>query len=541
MKWQQPAWVGICALGAVVGLSNFWLPAPLPADAPSASFSALRALEHVQAIAQVPHPAGSAENARAREYLIAQMQKLGLNPREIRGEEDGIKVVNLYGQLEGTLSHNPSILLVAHYDSTPGGPGAADDASGVATILETIRALAARGKLRNSLGILITDGEEARGAMVGSSTFVRDQTDLLKNIRLVVNLEARGNHGPVIMFESGHDNGGRIKFFSHACPLPIAASFSEEVYRRMPNDTDFSNFVKADKRGFNFAFVGGIDHYHARSDTPENLSLRTLQHYGECVLPLAMELGQADETAIEECLKPGDASFFSLWRGLLVCYPAWFARAFAFATAALYAVAVGRGVWRRKLRMRFIGTGLGVALLAALMASAIALGVVLGAVRHFRPFHYGPFIVGVPSDGAIVAGLLLLLAALTFALRVWLLRRAQPSEALAGSLLLWVALTLLTNALLPGASYLFAWTACFGSVALLISCNSEGTTRVRSWLNIILTSLPASLLFAPTFVLFHQAITFGIAPVSALFTALVFCLMPTLGSRNLETKPAAAT
>jgi len=48
-------------------------PAPLPATAAPTVFSAERALRHVQMIAQRPHPNGSAELVRVREYLVAQL------------------------------------------------------------------------------------------------------------------------------------------------------------------------------------------------------------------------------------------------------------------------------------------------------------------------------------------------------------------------------------------------------------------------------------------------------------------------------------
>ncbi len=526
MKRARLCWIGIGAFAAAVGLSTFWLPAPLPFDAPSGKFSALRAVEHVKAIAKAPHPTGSPENARVREYVLARMQDLGLKPSEVRGALNGATAVTLYGELAGTQSASPAILLVTHYDSTPRGPGAADDASGVATILETIRALKARGPLRNTIGVLITDGEEMPGVLLGSHTFVRDRPDFVKRLRLVVNLEARGNHGPVLMFETGSGNRGLIECFSRACPLPAAGSFSEEIYRRMPNDTDFTEFLKAGKRGFNFGFVGGLEYYHSPRDTAENLSQRTLQHYGECVLPLAAHLGQADDIALARCLEPGDATFFTLCRGLLVHYPMWLARVLAWGTAGLFVFALTRGIWRSALRVRFLLASLVVSLLAVGLAVGVGIGAVWLLVRHFNPRKFGPFVVDLPHEGAFLAGILLVVVAITLGLRVWLLRRAHEGERLAGALVLWVALVLTTNALLPGAGYLFVWPALSGTIALLLSCKPDTAVFRRPWLRTLLTAAPAPLLLAPTIVLLLQAITIGIAPVATALTALVVCLMP---------------
>src|SRR5690349_4584776 len=137
-------WMVLSVLAAATGLSSFLLPKPLDLSAPSGVFSAGRAFQHIQAIANAPHPTGSPENARVREYLLKEMRDLGLNPREMEGVPNGMAIVNLYGELQGTEKDAPQILLMAHYDSVPRGPGAADDSTGVAVALESIRALKAR-------------------------------------------------------------------------------------------------------------------------------------------------------------------------------------------------------------------------------------------------------------------------------------------------------------------------------------------------------------------------------------------------------------
>jgi hypothetical protein len=522
MKPERLWWTGFSALAAALGLSSAWLPAPLPADAPSILFSATRALEHVKAMAQAPHPAGSTENRRVREYVLARMRELGLKPREIEARHGGVRLVNLYGELEGTQPTNPPILLVSHYDSTPNGPGAADDASGVATILETIRALRERGTLRNRLGVLITDGEEL--GSTGAEAFIRDQADLLKGVRLVVNLEARGNHGPVLMFETAPDNGQLMELFRQACPMPAAASFSQDIYRRMPNGTDFTAFIKADKRGFNFSFVGGLAYYHSPQDTPENLSLRTLQHYGSCVMPLTARLGQLDDQGLGRCYRPGDATFFTLWRGWLVSYPSSLAWPLALITAGLLAVGVGRGLWSATLRVGAIAASLGVGLLATVLAIGVGAAGVYGLVRLLHLPHSGPFVTGLRFEGAFVICLLLVAAAITLGLKALLLRWTNPCEELTGALAVWVALTVAATAILPGASYLFMWPAFFGGIALLFS--DSGVRKRTPLYRALLTAVPAALLLAPTLFLLHQAITVGVAPVSTALTSLAVCLMP---------------
>src|SRR5689334_25150286 len=56
-------------------------PSPVPATAPDTVFSAERAMRHVEAIAVRPHPMGSADHDRVRDYVMQQISALGLKPQ----------------------------------------------------------------------------------------------------------------------------------------------------------------------------------------------------------------------------------------------------------------------------------------------------------------------------------------------------------------------------------------------------------------------------------------------------------------------------
>src|SRR5271155_3161864 len=123
---------------------------PLPANAAPQEFSAARALDQIRVIAEKPHPAGSAEHQRVRDYLVAELTKLGAAPELEAGfasitlgsfHAEG-NVENIVTRLPGSGNTRP-VMLAAHYDSVTRGPGASDDGSGVAVLLETLRALRA--------------------------------------------------------------------------------------------------------------------------------------------------------------------------------------------------------------------------------------------------------------------------------------------------------------------------------------------------------------------------------------------------------------
>ena len=56
-------------------------PAALPASAPDTVFSAERAMRHVEQIAARPHPMGTEDHDRVRDYILAQLTSLGVKPQ----------------------------------------------------------------------------------------------------------------------------------------------------------------------------------------------------------------------------------------------------------------------------------------------------------------------------------------------------------------------------------------------------------------------------------------------------------------------------
>src|SRR5262249_23057660 len=137
-------------------------------------------------------------------------QTIGIN-RAARPLRVGV-VENILAKLKGT-TDGKSVLLVSHYDSMPNSFGASDNGSGVAALLETLRALKTGPALKNDVVFLFSDGEES--GLLGSKVFV-DEHAWAKNIGVVLNLDARGNSGPAMMFETSEDNGWLIREFAKA-------------------------------------------------------------------------------------------------------------------------------------------------------------------------------------------------------------------------------------------------------------------------------------------------------------------------------------
>src|SRR5450755_3814376 len=232
---------------------------------------------------QRPHTAGSPENAVVRDRIIAELKSSGYGPEVQAALQCGpaernpgcTAVENIIAVHKGT-GDGKAVLVSAHYDSVPAGPGVSDDGAGVAVVLELARVFSAR-TTRNDVIFLITDGEET--GLRGARAFA-ERHPLTRRVGVVVNFEARGASGPSMMFETGSGNARLMDLFAHAVARPSASSVSYEVYKLLPNDTDFSVYRKLGLSGFNFAFSNSASLYHSARDNLQTIDPRSLQHAG---------------------------------------------------------------------------------------------------------------------------------------------------------------------------------------------------------------------------------------------------------------------
>jgi hypothetical protein len=533
-----PALLALAVLAGLIGLGLQTFeasPDPLPADAPPEVFSAERALEHLQVIAQEPRPTGSAALARARDYLFSQLSALDLDPqvRRVRmlfpwpgvGALQYVTVENIVARLPGT-GDGKAVMLVSHYDSVPSGPGAADDGAGVAAMLETARALRqgpGRGEgLTNDIIFLFTDAEEL--GLVGARAFV-DSDPWLGDVGMVLNFEARGRGGAARMFRTSQDNGWLVDRLAET-PAPVATSLSYEVFKYMPNDTDFTIFEGRGLPGMDFAFIDGFPSYHSELDTVEALDTASLQHHGSYMLSLVRSLGQAD---LNQARSQGDKVYFNPLGSWLVSYSGALALVLAVLAAALWVVSLVLARRRRRITTKSMLAGFFGGLLAAVVAAGgcFFLWQQAGGLdvdfRGFFPFGMG-YELSVYSwgFGLVALGLTWL------ACRLLLPRDGVLGFAL-GSTLLWVLLTLVTTFLLPGVSYLFLWPSLFAFAFILWSAlrppSSEGQEsgaeqRLMATALAAVAALPVLLLFPPLAALLFSALGLSLAPVLAVLLGL---------------------
>ena len=314
--------------GSWIAFTDQQLPEPIPVSAPATSFSADRAFADVNLMAAEPHPVGSPQNMRVRDALIGRMTELGLSPQVRPGTgvqlsryaSDRVSagyVENVVGILPGRDRQVPAVALMAHYDSVPASPGAADDIMGVAAILETVRAIKARGVPARDVMLVITDGEEE--GLLGANHFFR-RDPLAKRIGLTLNVEARGGGGRVQMFQTSPQNGEIIDLYQRTATRPASSSLAVLVYEKMPNDTDLTETLRAGLPGMNYAIIGSQFDYHSPTSTPANLERGSLQDVGTQVLAAAGEAAFAAQL-------PGKVPsvvYSNLFGDTVIAYPVWF-------------------------------------------------------------------------------------------------------------------------------------------------------------------------------------------------------------------------
>ncbi len=303
MKKNYSALYSILVLLALIfGVFFFMMPQGYDTtEAPLSEFSTKRALEKVKEIAAKPHYVGSQNHEEVAQYLVQELKNLGLQTSFQEGftmTEKGtlVKSKNILAKIEGS-ANTKALVLLSHYDSAPHSYslGASDDASGVAAILESVRAfLHNKTKHKNDIIILFSDAEEL--GLNGAALFVT-QHQWAKNVGLVLNFEARGSSGPSYMLmETNQGNAKMVDAFSAGnTQYPVSNSLMYSIYKMLPNDTDLTVFRENGKiQGFNFAFIDSHFDYHTSQDKYEHLDPKTLAHQGTYLVPLLNYFSNAD-------------------------------------------------------------------------------------------------------------------------------------------------------------------------------------------------------------------------------------------------------
>ncbi len=459
-RWVRPL-VALSALVSVASLGGCARQSAVP-------FRVDNARAHLDRLTNAgPRPTGSSANAAARAYLVDQLRLYGFDVRtqtvDASRPEYGrtMRVTNIVATRAG--SRHDAIALVAHYDSVAIAPGAMDDGIGTAVALEAARLLAAAPGLRHTLVVLLTDGEEF--GLMGAVGAMGD-AELRARLKGYVNLESTGSTGPAILFESGPGNEALIRAWAGATPRPHGASYALEIYKRLPNDTDFTILKAAGIPGLNMAPIGNSHAYHTSRDTADRVAADTLLHMGETAVTTMRAMDALDRHTADR-----DVRFASVGERTVIVLADWQGR-----LLTILAIGLGLVAWIRIVRhlaagdaIRFVATALwGVLALAAGIGAMVVsswLLVASSAVHH--PWYASPMRAGalIVVSGALGPWLLTRLALVSPA-RVRYLR--EPASVWALGLPIWGIVTAFFEVTAPLASPLWAVSLAIAGAALAV-------------------------------------------------------------------------
>lgn len=520
VKWLRRALIMLCIAGAIlIGLLQIKAPPPEDFNAPPEDFSAARAMEYLEHIAEEPRPVGSAAHDTVRDYLLSELKGLGLAP-EIHKSQASLSgkgivdLENIVTRIPGTANTKP-VMIAAHYDSVPAAPGAADDGAAIAAMLETVRAIQTSGPLQNDLILLMTDGEEL--GLTGARAFMAEHP-WAGEPGVVLNFEARGNRGPSFMFETSDQNGRLISEFIKAAPNPVGYSLIYNVYKLMPNDTDMTVFKEGGLAGLNFAFGMGANAYHDELDTPGNLDQASLQHHGEYMLSLTRHFGDLNLQDVRQ----EDAVYFNLLGWKMVHYAQSWAIWILALAALLYVLTLWHGMKRRKISLK--GTLGGSAIFILLLGAVYGVAALAWSLVRSSVSREQLRVIGLDPQISVYwfAGFLAVTIGLVWLLVRWIFRYTHAENIWSGTLLVWLLASAATCLYLPGGSYLFVWPLIFSLAGLNLSMLRR--INDSSWTSAVF-SVPGFILFSPICYLVFVMMTLMMAGELMVFATMALSLV----------------
>jgi hypothetical protein len=501
----------------------------------SKEFSTLRAFEHVKNIGDEPHYIGSDAHNSKRNYIVNELEKMDLQVQTQQGfvlSKKGVLTApeNIITRLEATdpSPNSKALLLLSHYDSAVhSSPGASDAASGVAAILEAVRAFkASKPSFQNDIIILFSDGEEV--GLSGAELFAKEHP-WITEVGLVLNFESRGSGGPSNMIvETNYGNSKLIELFGESQGQhPLANSLMYSVYKLLPNDTDSTVFREiADVPSFFFAFIDDHFDYHTALDTPSRLDKGSLSHQGDYLMS---SLKGFSNTDLSDLTSQQDQVYFTVTGLGLFHYSfsgVWAIYAVAF---AIFIFILVYGLKINSLTKKEIFLGFAPWLLSLLL-SGLLIYFAWPLLLQLYP-EYSSILQGFPYNGhdyiiVFVAFTLFLV----FSIYQFFDHRLNPKNAMIAPLITWFIVLFLLNIFLKGAAF-FIIPLFFTLFAFFLMVRFQ----VPSYLFLLILILPSLSIIAPFIQFFPVGLGLKMGVVSAVFTVLLFGnLLPIFGYFSIK-------
>ncbi len=485
-------------------------------------FSTEKALVHLKEISKKPHFTGVSEHKIVRNYIVSQLEELGLKV-EIQEQvavnskwRAAANTKNILARIKGT-EKGKALLLLTHYDSSPHSSlGASDAGSGVVVILEGIRAFLAKNQQpKNDVIICITDAEEL--GLLGANAFV-NYHPWAKDVGLVLNFEARGSGGPsYLLLETNGGNKKLIEAFSSAnTPYPVGNSLMYSIYKMLPNDTDLTVFREdGDIDGYNFAFIGDHFDYHTEQDSYERLDLNTLNHQASY---LTATLDYFSNTTLENLKSQEDDVYFNFPYFGMVFYPFYWVIPLFISCLVLFFVLLSIGISKKKLTIKGILKGFVPFILSLVIAPLIT----FFGWKILLKIHpqYQDVLHGFTYNGYYyIAAFIVLTLALCFWFYKGFFKKRTAQDLLIAPLFFWFIINGGIAFYLQGSAF-FILPVIISLIVLSVLLFSDIKTKTLLFFSIL--AIPILFIFTPLLKMFPVGLGLKMLAISSIFTVLLF-------------------
>jgi hypothetical protein len=455
-----------------------------PASAPAEQFSGERAMTHLPVIASEPHPQGSPAQARVRDYLVNQLTSMGLEVEVQRTA--GIE--NVVARLHGS-APTGAILILAHYDSAVGCPGAGDNGSGVSALLEAMRALSSGAVPRNDIIALFDDGEEEPNIYAGARAFV-NKHPWMADVRVAISLDS-AVAGAISTNEAGPNNGWLIDAMAHAYTGGVWTSFSGG------GNYDTTPFRQAGSLVLALEDNYPFKEKHTAADLPQIVRPASVQQMGEQTLSFARELGSLD---LVNTRGKQETFFFAV--GLaLIHYPEAWSLPLAITAGGLLVLAIVLSLWRKYTSWRGLLISFGTILLTTAITVVVVslLQPTLPDIFQWETGAWPDWPEVIPPNGWVPVIVFYLLSLCLSSFGYVLTRRwsRRVDYSLAG-LIPFLVPSLAMAFVTPRAAYAFTWPVIIGSLGWIAAI----VVARKHWnwtedLAAVLAALPLIVLLMP--------------------------------------------
>ena len=319
------------------------------------------------------------------------------------------------------------------------------------------------------------------------------------------------------MFETSQNNKAVLDLYE-ATDKPYSYSITPEIYRLLPNGTDFTVFLENNLTGINISVLDGLENYHTPNDNPDNLSDKSMQHYGDQVLPIVKEFVSNEKYSNPDVFESKEDSIFFTLGNQFIRY----SKNTNMVLLALIALSILFAIKKLNItNIKKILKYIGINSLYTLVTVGLGYGLSrLLALINGRKFEitYLPLIKF--EDVIFIIVMIALFVGYFLIVKKFTNNFKENNEFTVSSLIGLFILSLVLTFALPGANYLTVFPAIMLSIALFIKIY---LVDVRNIGYIML--LPIALivmLYVPTIYLFNCALTMGALCVNVFFAMIAY-------------------